>query len=268
MDENLQRGQLESMTSNLSPIRSTTDSHSNRRPRFDDSSSRDQKSRPFSRPMDESAIPFSPRQMRFFETEPRSSRETINKSIEEAERRLSPDALEILPDDTKEERRMKQAGSLLLNHIKSRKCQRKKIKSKMETQDVETDDPQPADGKLTRSKEERTPSPLSQSLLEYLSEEPSPGYAERFQKNLNRMTNEQRLRFVGTWEKHLTKVGNRKRAQGRINLLKNEVTRHKKWELFLFQSTGDNNKYQENQQGYDELVQSSQQYLINVSKFF
>ena len=80
------------------------------------------------------------------------------------------------------------------------------------------------------------------------------------------MTNKQRLRFVGTWEKHLTKVGNRKRAQGRINLLNNEVNRQKKCIVFQFQSTGDNNKYQENKQGYDELVQSSQQYLINVGK--
>lgn len=148
MDQNLQRGQLESMTSNLSPIRSTTDSRSNRRPRFDDSSSRDRRTGPFTRPMDESAMPFSPRQMRFFETEPRSSPEELSKSIKQASPRLSPDALEILPDDTKEERRMKEAGSLLLNHIKSQNCQRK---SKVQTRADEINDQKPA-GKLTTGK--------------------------------------------------------------------------------------------------------------------
>ena len=36
--------------------------------------------------------------------------------------------------------------------------------------------------------------------------------------------------------------------------------------FILFQSIGDNDQYQENQDGFDELVQSSHQYLINVGK--
>ena len=64
-------------------------------------------------------MPFSPRQMKFFETELNENLGQEQADSEEAGSVAPPDALEIQPHDTTEERRMKEAGSLLLNHIKS-----------------------------------------------------------------------------------------------------------------------------------------------------